>query len=132
MPESLGSLRANIVLGVATTGTMLVGFLILIGGPIRFSAPSFAAARAIAPWWAWGLVLGGAGLIALVGIAMRQPWWCRIGHAGSSVGYAFLVFTFIQSAIHYPTTALTGIGIYGSLAVLHALGAATADLTTRE
>lgn len=131
MPDSLGALRARIILGVAAAGTLTVGALILAGGAVRFSSVGFAAARQIAPWWVWGSALAGAGLIALTGTAMRHPWWCRIGHTLSAVAYMFLVVTFVQTAIATATVALTGIGIYGCLAVLHALGAATADVTPR-
>lgn len=129
MPDSLGALRAAVILATIATGTMTVGALILIGGQARFSSVGFATARQVAPWWIWGLALFGAGLLALVGILTRHPWWCRIGHSLSSVAYGFLVFTFILTAIGQPTAALTGIGIYGALAVAHAIGAATADVT---
>ncbi len=131
MPESLGAQRAYIVLATICAGTVSVGGLILVGGPARFSSASFDTARQVAPCWVWGTYLLGSGLLALVGIMTRHPWLCRVGHMASAFGYGFLVTAFITVSVHAPTVALTGIGVYGALAVAHAIGAATADMTPR-
>lgn len=128
MPQSVGALRASILVIVAAFSTLAVGLLIFAGGPVRFSTPGFATARGIAPWWGWAAAMVLAGLLATVGAIAHRMWMARIGHSLASLVYFFLVTTFIVSAYNSPTTALTGIGIYTGFAALHAFAAASADL----
>ncbi len=133
MPQSPGAIRASVLVTLAALSTLAVGVAILVGGEARFSGPSFATSRHLAPWWAWGSAMVASGGLATTGAFAHLMWLARIGHTMSSFVYLFLVVTFIDGAIKAPTAALTGIGIYSGFALIHAWTAASADLekTTR-
>lgn len=132
MTNTAGGLRARIMATVISGGTSLVGALILLGGQERFSSPSFALARQVAPWWCWGAILVTSGILATIGALGQQMWTARIGHSVASVAYTFLVINFVKTTIPLPNVALTGIGVYSAMALLHMLSAATADVVRRE
>ncbi len=128
MPSStIGGMRATMFTATAAFTSLLVGGLILVGGPRRFSSPVFDAARDLAPWWVWGGLMTAAGLLALVAAARHISWAARVGHMIACVVYLFLVFALITSAFTSPIAPLTGIGIYTGFAFIHALAAVSAD-----
>ena len=128
MPQGPGAIRATTLVVVAAASTLAVGVLILAGGAQRFSAPAFATARGVAPWWAWGAAMTLSGILAGTGGLIHQVRLARLGHSLSSVVYLFWVITLAAAIIPNPTQALTGLGIYSGFAILHAFAAASADL----
>ncbi len=125
--KSIGGMRATLFTSAAAMGSLMVGILILAGGPIRFSSPVFATARDLAPWWVWGSVMTASGLMALAAAARHIMWAARVGHMAACMVYIFLVIALIGAAWQTKTAPLTGIGIYTAFAFIHALAAASAD-----
>jgi uncharacterized membrane protein HdeD (DUF308 family) len=134
MPQSPGAVRASVLVSRAALTTLAVGLIILAGGPDRFLNPSFATARAVAPWWSWGLAMTVSGVLASIGAVAHMMWMSRLGHLLSSIVYLFLVMTFVDGAMKSLNSPLTGIVIYTGFAMIHAFSAASADLErdTRE
>ncbi len=128
MPQTPGGLRATFMVLLTALGTLVVGGLILIGGEPRFSGPSFASARQIAPWYVWGAVMLASGALAFFGAARHFVWVARIGHSVSSLVYIFWVVALAVTAVQLPTGPLTGIGIYSAFAAMHAFAAVSAEL----
>lgn len=104
------------LLGILNAG---IGVSLLVGGPLRTSSPSLAAARALMPMHAWGVVflLGGIVCLAAHGHGRRGAYAVAVGAGIHAVWAA----TLIQAAAWDRRAALTGIVVYSWLALLHAV-----------
>lgn len=111
---------------VMATYSMLLGMLIIVGGPSRFSAIGYKTAMYVpgAPA-SWGIVLLVAGMLAFFGLKNRQymvgAWGMFISGAWCfAFGGAFLI-----SSIQYPNANLTAMIAYGKDGVLFIMMATT-------
>jgi hypothetical protein len=102
------------LLGVLNLG---LGVVLILGAPSRTASPSLAAARAIMPIHAWGLLfmLGGAVCFAAHGLKRRGAVAVGVG-AGI---HAFWASTLATAALADKRAALSGIVVYGWVALLH-------------
>lgn len=131
MPLTAGGLRATALVTLVGFATFLVGLLILAGGPTRFSGASFATVRVLAPWWAWGALMLLFGSLAMAGARLHWMRVSQLGHGGACISYVFWLAALTLGTYRNPTGALTGIGIYAALALMHAFSYASSDLERR-
>lgn len=111
---------------LACTMALLIGAAIIWGGDIRFSGPSYASALTYpgAPE-SWGIVIGLAGLVGLLGSLLSRLWLTRWSLYTITAWCLFFTITLIQAAAHLPNAGLTGPFVYLYFAVSAAvLGAA--------
>lgn len=115
---------ANCTVYLALLAALALSLAILLGGPRRFSAPSFAVARLIPGEQAtWGGILLGLGLIMAFGVAMEwHAHLIMIGFLGMAAWYGFFALTLGVSSFREPSSALTGMCAYGTLSALCVLG----------
>jgi hypothetical protein len=113
-------------------GNLLLGTLILLGGAIRMSGPSFIHVISVAPYWFWGSLFIAAGLSTLCGQFAAMPggqrrstriWMIRYGHSIGGVVCFYFVVAFCVGAYQILSTSLTGIAAYATLGTLHAVAA---------
>lgn len=105
------------VITVYGLGGCLLGLAILIGGPTRFSASSFATAREVPGGLVtWGVMFLLCGAITLLGAALRRVPLLRAGLLAQAFGFTFLDIALIHTAFHEPRAALTGCVIYALVA----------------
>lgn len=98
--------------GMLTIGIML-GALIILGGEIRWSSPTFEAALAYpyAPA-SWGWILGTVSLTGLTGSVFGHLKITAVALIALAVWSIFFGISFLQTAIHNPAAATTGIPLY--------------------
>jgi hypothetical protein len=112
---------ASLFAAVLGLGSVLLGTMILIGGPRRMAGPSFLYVTNLAPWWVWGTGFVTAGVLASVGQWRRLRRVAAWGHRLSAAGALYWVGAFIYGASITPTASLTGIGAYTTLGLLHVI-----------
>jgi hypothetical protein len=97
---------------------VIVGCLILLGGPERFSSAALSSALAYpgAPdSWGWVALL--AGLAGIVCIALARPWGVWWSLMVLSTWSFFFAASFAEAAMDNEATPLTGIAVYAYVAV---------------
>jgi hypothetical protein len=98
---------------------LILGTLLLAGDPLRTSSPSFAGPKALMPIALWGLLFLLGGLICASAANIG-----RLGAVAVAAGggiHAFWATCLWMSAAAEPRAALTGIGVYAWVALLHIL-----------
>lgn len=94
-----------------------LGVVLLLGDPLRTSAPSFSAAKEIMPIPAWGLLfLTGAAVCA---VASRHGSRGAVLVAVGGGIHAFWAAALLQAALRDSRVAFTGVVVYGWVAALH-------------
>jgi hypothetical protein len=102
---------------------LAVGVAILVGGHTRFDhAPAFATARTVlGGYYTWGLLMIAVGGWTLgASLRWKRPW-VMVGLLMQCVIFAFFTITLVMAAWQTPTTAWTGVAIYGGYSVLCAI-----------
>jgi hypothetical protein len=94
-------------------GAATLGLAVYLGGMDRFGGAPFATARLVpgSPW-TWGLVIGLAGVLTLVGAAMNSRRFLRTGLFIQAFWYLFFDISLIAAAVADPHVPLTGCVIY--------------------
>jgi hypothetical protein len=99
--------------------SLAMGVVLILGGPIRISAPSYEAISNLGGCYVWGSVYLLIGAILAGTDSRRVLRWALLAGA---VAYAMLSVAFIITAFRYPTSNLTAIVVYGAVASFHAVG----------
>jgi hypothetical protein len=102
------------LLGLLNLG---LGLVLLMGAPSRTASPSLAVARQIMPIRAWGSLFLAAGFVCLAAYHYGR-WGAVLVGAGAGI-HAFWAGALLQAATHDKRAALTGVVVYGWLAMLH-------------
>lgn len=103
--------------GILTLGAIL-GTLIVIGGRARWSSPSYEIALTYpyAPA-SWGIVLGIASVIGIVGSVYGKLRVVAVALHLFAMWCVFFDISFIQTATANPNAATTGIPVYFGFAI---------------
>lgn len=96
--------------------SLLMGVAILFGGTPRFSGASFVAIRSLAPWWVWSVAFAALGAAQLIPMKPCHEWWVRFAAA---IPYVLFAVGLLWATATGPTTATTGIAVYGWIAAVH-------------
>lgn len=105
-----------------------LGIVMLLGGPVRVSGPSFDTVRDTGGEVVWGVGF----LLLSVVLLSASHWRSRQGdvlfHAymTAATGYGLFVAAFVSSAVQLETAGLTGIVVYSWVAYLHMMAAVAA------
>lgn len=102
------------LLAILNTG---IGLSLLFSSPLRTSSPAFRAAKAVMPLDAWGVLFLLGGFVCAIA-ARHGRWGAALVGAGAGI-HTFWTVTLLQSAMLDQRAALTGIVVYGWLALLH-------------
>lgn len=108
-------------------GSGALGLALLLGGPARFAASSFATARMVpGQHVTWGLMFLTGSALALLGAWRKHNRLIRVGLLVIALGFLFLDISLIVTAINDPNAPVTGAVIYAvvSAACLSAWGTA--------
>lgn len=107
------------VIAVLGVGAVLVGLLLILGGPAQFASPSLVIARAV-PYspYSWGVILAGSGLASLAGAVLGHPKLMRGALFAQAIWYVFLVLSLLAVAITGHAVPVTGSIAYVQLGVL--------------
>lgn len=105
---------------VIASATVVLGGVLIWGGPARFSSPGFATARQVPGQQdTWGVLFIASGALAWAGIYAgwrRKP--IMVGLACQAVLFFFLAMSLAVSASRDSRTALTGAVVYGMASML--------------
>lgn len=111
------------------TAPVLAGFMglcYLLGGAERTSAPSFLAAKSIAPIHAWGWIfLVGALSMGIAAFTLRLELVAITYFVGGTI-YAWWGSCFGFQAVQDPRGSLVAPGLYAVICLLHYVAAARA------
>lgn len=101
-----------------------VGLALLVGDTDRTSSPSFATARMLWPIDVWGTLAVVLGALLLSADELARALRVRLAPVvvstalAAAAWFTFWCCSFIQSALRDDRAALTGIPVYGGLALL--------------
>lgn len=102
------------LLGLLNLG---LGVVLILGATSRTASPSLAVARQTMPIHAWGVLFIVGGVICLLAHSLGRYGAVLVG-AGAGI-HTFWTITLLQAALTDRRAALTGIVVYGWLALLH-------------
>jgi hypothetical protein len=98
-------------------GSGALGLALLVGGPQRFAASSFATARMVpGQHITWGLMFLLGSTLTLLGAWRRWRGLNRVGLLGIALGFLFLDISLIVTAVNDPKAPITGAVIYAVVA----------------
>ena len=100
------------------TFAIIQGAFIIMGGPERWRAPSFAAAMTVpgAPA-SWGWALAALGALTLAGTFTAHMRVTAVSAIGIGAWCLFFAISFTITALRDPSAATTGVWAYGTFAV---------------
>lgn len=133
MPQSYAyRWLAQAMVTILGVGSGALGLAMLVGGPTRFAASSFATARMVpGEHVTWAVLFLAGAALTLIGAWRKHKRMTRTGLFVMAIGYLFLDVSLTITAINDPNAPLTGAVIYAviSATCLSAWGTAKELLT---
>jgi len=99
--------------------SFLLGFALILGGPQRASASSYAVLAAQGGPYVWGTTFVAIGVALLVSVnrSVLMQWLLLAG----VIAYSILCLEFFWTSLLYSDANLTAVVAYGWIAAMHAL-----------
>jgi len=116
--------RAYIPPFQASVLALLLGMVLLIGGPDRISGPSYTTVVATGGEFVWGVGFLVLALIFWICSKVLQ-WGLFQAYMTAATAYLLFAVAFIDAARSIDSAGLTGIVVYGWVAWVHVLAAAS-------
>lgn len=119
----IGPLRLLVppVTVILTAVDMGAGTVLIVGPPLRLSAPSFTVAKQVMPMWAWGALILTIGFVAVVTVALGDHPGLMLSMGAGWFG--FFCISLALSAAKDNTAGLLGCVFTAGFLLLH-IGAA--------